>query len=237
MSTANMETVSTSFTETYAHEMYSYIFSQVTAAKSGRPGWFRSTSDDGQRKDFFLDDLSEVISYCKSGKRYEPNTAHLVTTLTEGMKNGSIVISTVDDVGTLNNIIDSTLRPYARASEYYAKTGQLFEINERLNDRSVFSTIHALRCSLYGKLYSYEISKVEEYLAAGEGPTDFMRLPVEVKMEFAGLADMLPVNGGDLERFFKPEVDHRDVFAQYGYMMPWLVVDENTPEEEESKKI
>lgn len=138
----------------------------------------------------------------------------------------TIQLKTANDVVALRELIVSSLRKSPQVVEYYARNGEIMELGRILLNCDTGSEEVSSRSVMgfrAGDLYTQEIKIVENLLIAGEDPESFTSLPLDVRAAFSGV---LNKEISSREQAYQCsqvvfDIDHVDVFARYGYMMPW----------------
>lgn len=117
-----------------------------------------------------------------------------------GIDTGSMVLEDVDDAAALLTMIDEWFYEAPAAVEYYAANGELLELVTLFtaaSDRMVPSArtrhpssdrLEPMRIKLR-RFYAYDVNRALAMMEAGEDPTEYMHLPLEVRLSLSDVID------------------------------------------------
>lgn len=138
---------------------------------------------------------------------WKRNTRSL-NALADGIKKGYIVLSDADDIDLLSGAIDFFIFEFPQVIEYYAYTGEFMDLLRLLDENSSEHGIVKKRAMMH-KIYTYDVTKVREHLLDAEAPELYMRIPLEVRAQFAEFDTDLP-SPSDLEDM----IDHQYIMLK-----------------------
>lgn len=139
-----------------------------------------------------------------SGKpRHWRGKLKLMLSLRTALATGCLVLDDMDAVESLEMMFCSYLKEIPQMVEYYVNTGEIVELLDTFRDErgeldtsSFYNDSAATMVTIY-RLYCYDVSRVKECLDTGVDPVDHMRVPLEIRMEFAGCSQVEKQNPRD----------------------------------------
>lgn len=131
--------------------------------------------------------------------------------LTEGMRTGGVSVVDAESMTILGFMLDTDLYLCPQMVEYYCRTGEIIELVGFFKYDGRFPPAYSFETSqrmlMAYRLYIQDVSTVKEQLSAGQSTREYMSLPLEIRMEFAGFWE--PTTEGEEEDAM--DFDYRDV--------------------------